>query len=1436
MTAFVFRHRLLSVLLWLAVLAWGLFAYGAIPRREDPDVPVRFGQVVAAWPGASTEQVENLLADRLERTLLALDDVQKVESRCRPGLAILKIQARDSTANLTVFWSQVRDRLADGRGALPEGVLPLQINDHFGDTSILIYAVIWPQASERQREDLARRLRDSLRALSPLAEVSLLGHQSERLEVRLDSGQLSRYRINPSLVAQRLSQRNLLPQAGGLSEGPGQRWLTESAAPLDLESLRQLPITDRSKLADLASVQRSLPDPAVFRVRVQAQPAVAVSVTMRKGEDILRTGRRVEREVEKLRAQLPAGCQLVKVNDLPTSVVGRIAEFNHNLRDGVILILLITFAFMGFRSAALVGVMLPLTILGTYAAMQLCGRDLQQMSITALIIALGLVVDNSVVVVDNIEHQLSQGLAAEEAAQRGADQIRLPLLTSNLTTVAAFLPLAGLPGGKGDFIRDLGLVTSLATLVSLLLNLSLLPFLCRYFLRPVGQQRSARGLSWLRSKMTAAAQRGLRHPGRTTALAGMLSLVAMGLLPVLGVQFFPSAQRSQFVVEVWTRDGTALEQTGRSVALVEKWLGQQPEVVQQIAYLGAGGPRFYYNVDPEPGLSNYAQLVVNTRGVADTEKLVKRLRIFSRDHFPQARVVPRKLEQGPPVGAPLALRLQGPDAESLRPVADQLVALLQKQSGVWLAYHDMGELAPEVKLNWDSQRLIELGLTHQDVSQATRISLNGLTVTHLRQGDREIPVDLRTRSPFEELTLFGSEGQVIPLALLAQPRIQPGVWRHSRYNRMPTCNIYGFVDESRLPSKILTDCLPQARSLVPLSMQLSYGGEQEEVDKSLRELALVFASAVLGQLLIVAWEFNRLSLALSVLAAVPLSLFGGILGLALTGNAFSFTAFLGLITLGGVVTNHAIMFFEYTRAELGQGQDMTTAMIRAGSLRMRPILLTILLSIGGLLPLAIGGGNLWPPMAWTLIFGLLYSLPLALVVVPSFYAWLSGWRWRRPAWLPVLLWLLVGGSASAEPWTLAQVRQRALQLQPQLDQELARYRQAEARIQEMSAPSLPHLGLQSSASYLNPTVQLNTPGGTLNGSVANNWSSGAYLEQQLVNFGRTGWAVEAAQQSRLAVRQDYRSSWQRSWEEAALRFYELAEHQAQLEVAVSAVRVNRQGMEDARRRQRAGSSPRFELLRAESDFQAAELQELEARQALAVARARLQALLESPTPVEIQVEPASPNLNLLLPEALLEALGQRPELLSLQQQARAASSRARQEESQLNPNLSLPLDYLHQNPTAFRPGVSFQAGLMLSIPLYDGGQSQARGQQAEQESQIVLSRLRQAEREVKVEVESLYHRLQTDRLALEVSQSRQISAQESERVARLRYQHGVASQLEWLDAQRQRTSAEQDRVSAEYRLRADLARWSRALGRDPECDCRTPPGGTLEQEKSLPSR
>lgn len=997
MTRFVFRYRLFAWLCLTALLVHGIVALKTMSRREDPDTSPRNAQIIAIYPGASAAQVEQLLVDKIERTVLSQDDVKKVESVARPGIGTIILEAADNCKDFKKLWTDIRHRITDLQGSLPEGNIQISVNDRFTDASAMIYAVVWPQANDRQREDLARRLRDRLRKVTAVAEVSLLGEQGERVEVALSSTKLAAFHLNPAAVINALSRRNLLPQAGGsVAAGESRLTIQGSGELHDLQDLEQTIVSSESTpvlLRDVATVTRGYVDPSPFLVRVNGQKGVAVTMTMRKGENIVNLGEQVRREVASFQSTIPAGAELVLVNDLPTSVIGRVAEFYGNLRDGVLLILLVTYLFMGARSAGLVGIMLPLTILGTLAAMLALGREIQQMSITALIISLGLVVDNSVVVVDNIEHNMRTARDGEDAAIRGTDQIAVPLLTSNLTTVAAFLPIAFISGGKGEFIGDLGYVTTLATLVSLVLNMTILPLLAARFLKPVearGVQRYFfRALDVFRNQISALAIRALRRPFLTTGLATVAALLAVLYIPRLGVQFFPSAQRNQFRIDVWLPEGSDITATEATVEKVETLLGKQQGIRSWIAYVGRGGPRFYYNISPEPPAANYAQLVVNTDSVSETARLVAKLRDEADATIPEARVLPQKLEQGPPLGAPISIRLSGEDIPTLRKAAEIVKECLAKVPGTSSIYHDFGEVTSTLKLEADEHRLAQLGLTDTDLAQTTRLSFSGITATRIRDGDREIPVELRL--PQQErsapgdvsgLYLLAQDGSTVPLSEVAHWQVAPGEGRIARRNHVRTLTVSAQVDGSRLASLVLADALPRLKALdLPPSVTLSYGGEQEEVDKSFRELAGVFFITVIVQLAIVAWEFNAMRIAVTILAAVPFSLSGAIFGLFLTGNPFGFTAFLGLITLGGVVTNHAIMFFEYARA----GGSSTDSLLQAGRQRLRPILLTVLLSIGGLLPLGIGGGNLWPPMAWALIFGLLLSVVLAVVIVPSCY-------------------------------------------------------------------------------------------------------------------------------------------------------------------------------------------------------------------------------------------------------------------------------------------------------------------------------------------------------------------------------------------------------------------------------------------------------------------
>lgn len=1014
LTQFAVRYRPVTYTLLACLMGLGLLAVFSLSRREDPDVQARFVQIIALYPGATASQVEELVTDKLERTLLDIDDVKTVQSTSRPGIVAITVEASDYNKNLKRLWEEVRNRVDDLRGDLPRGVVSVNINDRFGDTAAMILGVTQDGATDRQREDLARQVRDRLRRLPDVAEVKLIGEQQERVFVSLSTQRMAQLTVTPAQVSEALAQRNVLPSTGGSVASGAARFSIETSGNFTSADELGAVVVAASNgapvyLRDIATVTRSYADPSSYLLRVNGKPGVGVSLTMRKGRNINALGNAVNAEVAKLRSELPASATITTLNDLPKSVERRMGEFFENLITGVVLIFIVMYLFMGLRSALIVGAMLPITILGTFALMFVFGRDIQQISIAALIISLGLVVDNSIVVMDNIERKLSEGVERTRAAIEGTDELRIPLLTSNLTTVASFLPLVLLSGMVGAFIQDLGIVTTLATLVSLLLNYTIAPLIAIRFLdssahsRPNRLRRAfIRFIDRLRDAASWLGVRGLRRPYFTVSLASAGLLIAVSTIPKLGTQFFPSAERNQFTIDVWLPEGRDIRATERAAVRVEKILKAQQGIVSYVTHVGQGGPRFYYNISPEPPTANYAQIVVNTEGVEDTQRLVAAVQKTADATISEARVTARKLEQGPPVGAPVAVRLSGDDVTELRALAEQIKSILNTTPGAISVYQDYNELPLTLKVHVDEDRAALAGLRPADIAQATQMGFTGLTASMLREGDKEIPIQLRLTAreragaeSVADLYLPTHNGTVVPLRQVAQVALAPQEGRIVRRNHVRTLTVFAFSDGSRLPSAILADAQKRIAGLrLPNGYDVAYGGEQAEVQRTFTEMLLVLGLTVAANLIIVLWEFNSFRVALTIMAAVPFGVTGAILGLYLTHQSFGFMAFLGVTALGGVVTNHAIVLFEYALEEQRHGLRLEQALLAAGRKRLRPILLTVVLSIGGLLPQAINGGSLWPPMANALIFGLLLSMVLTLVVVPSFYKILA--RRERP--------------------------------------------------------------------------------------------------------------------------------------------------------------------------------------------------------------------------------------------------------------------------------------------------------------------------------------------------------------------------------------------------------------------------------------------------------
>ncbi|MDX1931533.1 MAG: efflux RND transporter permease subunit [Capsulimonadales bacterium] len=1012
LTRLAFHYRPVTYLLTVLLMAVGLFGLFSMPRREDPDFQPRFVRVLAYYPGASAAQVEELVTQKIERSLREIDDVGTVESTSRPGVAILMIEGADRmTGSIKKWQDDIRHRVSDLRPSLPPGVVKVETDDRISEISALIFGISRPDASSADLERDAKRLRDRLVLLPEVSEAKVIGEHPEVITVTVSSQRLSAMAraVTVDGIANAIGRRNILPHTGGdLPSGDTRLNLAPTGDVRSVEDLESTVVGMANGapvyLRDVAVVRRGYADPPAFLMRVNGERSVGVTVTMRKGRSIAELGERAEKVVHEVESELPSGTTIRTMNNLPRSVEWRVEGFFHELRLAVGIIAVVMFLFMGLRSSLLVGAMLPISMLGTFAAMWLTGREIQQMSIAALIIALALVVDNSIVILDNIEEKMSAGQNREEAAILGAEELTRPMISSNLVAILSFLPLAFLPGPVGDFVKDLGIVTALSLVVSVLINLTIMPILCLYFLKPVHgsgnpiQRFLDRGVDSLREGKASLASWSFRRPGLVVGIAAVLLLGAVSLIPKLGQQFFPLAERDQFVVDVWLPEGRDIAATARTVTRVENILRQQKGITGFASYIGQGGPHFYYNIIAETPAPHYAQIIVNTENIEETARLVPIVQAEAMRTIAEGRVNAKKLEQGPPIGAPIALRISGESVPELRRIAEEVRTVLNTTPGAFSVYDNYGAIPLQMKVDVDQDRAAAFGLSSAQVAQQVRLAFTGQTVSYLRVGDREIPIDLRLRSDERQgvtdpasLYLISPTAGALPIGNLARIGFAPEEGAIIRRDGERTVTVFAYSDGSRLPSVVLADARERLRNLrLPAGYRLAFGGESEETGKSFGDMIVVFSAAMVFNVVILVVQFNSFPLVLAILSSVPLGIIGAVPGLYLAKQNFGFMAFLGIAALGGIVTNHTVFLFHYAQEERRlQGVSMAEALVDASRRRLRPILLTVLLSVGALLPQAISGGNLWPPLDWAIISGLMVSTFLTMIVVPSVYALLA---------------------------------------------------------------------------------------------------------------------------------------------------------------------------------------------------------------------------------------------------------------------------------------------------------------------------------------------------------------------------------------------------------------------------------------------------------------
>jgi multidrug efflux pump subunit AcrB len=1017
---FSLRYPQVAYTITVMLLAGGIHSLLNMPRREDPKTDFPGALVIALYPGATAEQVETQLTKRVEDLLFTYADLRKDRTRSvsRPGLMLVWLWAEDGVADKPQLWAKLQhsmNRLSFT--GLPQGVLGPIVDSEFGDVTAMLLAVQGERYGERELGRFAEQIEEELRGIRAVSKIRRIGEREEALYVRSSMQRVSRYGITPLQIIGALQQQNAVVEAGAV-EVQGARvpirtgGLFQAEDQIERQIVGVSPITGQPiYIGDFANVEREYRDDQAY-VRVDGAPAVLIALEMREGNNIVDFGLEVEEHIEHMREVLPEDLSISLVADQPRVVEERIGHFMRDFGLALVAVVLVTVLLLPIRVAAIAAFAIPVTISATFVLMRMFGIELHQVSLAGLIIVLGMVVDDAIVIADNYVELSAHGLDPDEAAEKSATSLWIPVLSATLILIMAFLPLAFLPGGPGEFIASLPVTIAIALGASFFVAMLLTPLMCRQLIGKPKVQHDHGGeskfspLTVMQNVYDASVTAAMKR--RRLTLAGGVAAVVAGVLAMQQVdqQFFPSAERDQFVIGLWLPSGTALETTDEVARRIEAVLAEEPLVVSNAAFVGTGPPRFYYNFEPPFPSSNIAQILVNTQSVEATKELVAKFQNTLPRLVPEAEVKVNELQQGDPMESPVELRISGPDLSELRRLGAEMVALFENTPGSRLVRTDFREQSYEVDVSINNELASRLGMSNAGISQMLAGSFLGAPVSTYWEGTKGLPIVLQldesNRESYEDVrdlylpsTMTGAR---VPLREVAN--LEPA-WRPShivRRNGIRTLTVGTFAEPGLLPSVLLSRLDPQVQAVpLPTGYSIEWGAEIENQTETFAPMTVALMISLVVIFVIILLQFRRIGHVWVVMATIPLSLFGAILGLLLTGYPFGFTAFLGLISLSGLVVRNAIILLDFIHERMHQGVTLEEAALEAGKRRLRPIFLTSVAGAVGVVPMILSGSSLWGPLGSLIASGILVSMVLTLIVIPVLYVVVNEKRVRVEA-------------------------------------------------------------------------------------------------------------------------------------------------------------------------------------------------------------------------------------------------------------------------------------------------------------------------------------------------------------------------------------------------------------------------------------------------------
>ncbi|MFK7922742.1 MAG: efflux RND transporter permease subunit [Bacteroidia bacterium] len=1000
------NYQFVVVLVFMA-LSTGLISYFNMPRSEDPQLKFPSYTVLAVYPGTSPKDMEELVVDPIEDALKEVEDVTDVRTRIEDGIMLIQVDA-EFEVDVDDKYDEIVAQVTSVEQELPEGLLTLEVTKISPqEVKILQSAFVSPTASYSELQRQAEKLEDRLDQVQGVRDVEIEAYPEQEVRIAVDLEKMAQLKIPLKQVMGILQANHANIPAGELNAGDYSFAIKTSGG---YDAPRQLGNTviagsqgNIVHLRDIARVYMAYQDEQ-YLGRFQGKKAVFLSITQKAGENILQVNEEIQATLAEFETELPAHVSMETVFAQAPAVEARINDFFGNLLQGIALVGVVIFLFLGFRNALIVSTVIPTSIIAAIYMLDLSGFALQQISIAGLVIALGLLVDNGIVVIENINRYLKEGAGLKDAAIKGTSEVGWALVSATATTLLSFFPMTQLGGGTGEFIQSLPLIVIFSLLASLVLALAFTPLLASKWLKLPAPNAS---LSRVEKGMKVVIERGyrpalnfsLRRPWLVLGLAIASLVGSVALFPLVGVSFFPAADKPIVMVDIFSSQGSNLETTDEAALWVESILDTMPLVQDYTTNVGHGNPRIYYNVIPERFNQRHAQLLVNlnewNRGKMNA--FLAQLREEFKA-YPGARITVDEFKNGPPYAAPVEIKILGPETKVLGDIALELETLIANTTGTDNVENPLRVPKTDLKVAVNREKAGMLGVQLTDIDLAVRTALTGTKIGTMSQENGE-EYDMVLRMPvatgkeisaFDRVYVPAVTGAQIPLRQLASLHFEPGPAKMNHYNFQRTAVVTADVAEGYNTTEVTVDIIERLAEIeLPKGYAFYIGGEYETQQDSFGDLGQMLIVALLGIFAVLILQFRSFMQPFIVFSAIPLAFGGSILALFLSGYSFSFMAFVGFTSLVGIVVNTSIILVDYTNQLRRQGMALREAIIKASETRFTPILLTTLTTIFGLLPLTLTNSALWSPLGWTIIGGMISSTVLSLLMVPVLYQWLS---------------------------------------------------------------------------------------------------------------------------------------------------------------------------------------------------------------------------------------------------------------------------------------------------------------------------------------------------------------------------------------------------------------------------------------------------------------